>query len=133
MASNNRIITAGLCAGRHEIPGVDNYIFPETIEDPMDFDGMSIRVYEWIAEQGFGYTNHSWNPTFGADYTDIPVSIGDTLVVYVTGCTPALGAVISICVDSGIPLTLMHYDRATGGYKPQVVNLPEFNLWKEVC
>jgi hypothetical protein len=39
----------------------------------------------------------------------------------VTGCGPALGAVISTCITYKIPLTLYHYDKVSGTYLPQVI------------
>ena len=89
-------ITMGLCAGRHDIPGIDNYIFPETV-NPTDFSEMR---------------NIAWE--------NIPRDT-ETLHVYVTGLTAAMLAVVSVCQARGISLIAHHYDRESGNYIPQTV------------
>lgn len=85
-----------LCRGRHEIPqAVDGSIF-KTEVDPLD-----VRALEAEAADVLKGTN--------------------TLTLYVTGLSVALVAVINVCHDLGINLTLMHYNRATGEYYPQPV------------
>lgn len=85
-----------LCRGRHEIPdAVDGAIFPTAI-DPLDVAGIEAQAA--VAVQGL-----------------------DGLVLYVTGLTVALVAVINACHEADVPLTLMHYDRESGGYYPQGV------------
>lgn len=90
-------ISVGLCAGRHDLP-VTEYIFAEIL-DPMDFAGMQKTAYEFVTSN----------------------CIGKELVVYATGLTAALCAVISMCEAHYVPLTVMHYDRDEGNYKPQRV------------
>ena len=82
-----------LCEGRHDMP-CDEAIFPGTIEDPTDVMGL-VR----IASDKLGGCK--------------------TVVVYVTGLTVALVAVINACRDMGINLCLKHYDRNTGSYYNQ--------------
>lgn len=84
----------GLCAGRHEIP-VREYIFSNEL-DPLDLMGMEQQAKSKLV---------------GAS----------ELTLYVTGLTVALVSVINICKELSIKLTLMHYDKSTGGYYPQEV------------
>lgn len=92
----------GLCAGRHDIAGVDNYIFT-SVEDPTDVDGMYAHAMEVLG--GGGYS----------------LDQGDSLDLYVTGLTVALGAVVRYCATWGVSLTLYHYDRESGGYYSQKI------------
>ena len=93
--------TFELCKGRHATPATEA-IFPTEV-DPTDFSGLNRIVAERIP----------------SDTTE--------LVVYVTGLTPAMLAVVHYCWQAGITLTAMHYDRATGEYYPQTV------LWFQTC
>lgn len=90
----------GLCEGRHEIPGVTDYIFGE-IEDPMDFDDLEYRAACWLEE---------------AKKSEV-----DVVKLYVTGLTPALTSVIKACSIRHMNLKLMHYDRENDSYKAQYV------------
>lgn len=85
-----------LCDGRHEMPSeVQGSIFNTTL-DPLDVEGM-----ERTAEAVLNDTKE--------------------LVLYVTGLSVALVSVINVCHKKGIKLTLMHFDRSTSDYYPQVV------------
>jgi len=84
----------GLCAGRHAIP-VDEYIFTTDL-DPLDYDEMYRQAMKVVPEWG-------------------------TLIVYVTGLTAAMLAVVAACEDKHCVLTAKHYDRESGTYKSQVV------------
>jgi len=84
-----------LCAGRHETPAT-SAIFAETL-NPLDVCGL-----------------------YNAADAAIPADCTD-LTVYVTGLTVAMLAVVKVCIDRGISLTAMHYDRESGTYYPQVV------------
>ena len=90
----------GLCKGRHEIYGLEDYIF-DNIDNPMDFDALEKRAYSWVGE---------------AKAHD-----ADLVVLYVTGFTPALTSVIKACANREISLLTMHYDRDTNDYKEQYV------------
>lgn len=85
-----------LCASRHEMPCNDS-IFENTIENPMDFDGL----YAVVASK--------------LEF----VESGDHVYVYVTGLTAAMLAVVKYCADNDIFLTAMHYDRLSGEYRAQ--------------
>ena len=112
-------IKVGLIKGRHEMP-VNNYIFNE-INDVLNFDNMSKQIVNFInnniniyAVCGCGINQ--------IGYEDVEVLTADTkLVVYVTGLTSVTAELIKVCALKGISLTLMHYNRETGDYLPQVI------------
>ena len=119
LAEKKQPIKVGLVRGRHELP-TDTYIFDE-IEDVFDFDGMYETAVVFI-QQNIGVTKKAGRAINSASYTDDEVYRGDReLVVYVTGLTAALAAVIAACAAWGVQLTLMHYDRETGDYRPQPI------------
>ena len=87
-----------LCKGRHEIPqATDGAIFENTIVDPTDVQGL----YEHAVS------------VLGRDPKP------ERLVLYVTGMTVALVAVINACNVLGIRLALKHFNRDTGEYYTQ--------------
>lgn len=87
--------TFELCKGRHETPATAA-IFPAEL-NPLDVLGMYETAYKAIPE----------------DCTD--------LVLYVTGLSVAMISVIDVCIDRGITMTAMHYDRASNTYYRQSV------------
>ena len=89
-------VKMGLCRGRHDIPGVENYIFPSQV-DPLDLAGQAATAAAALA---------------GVEALDL----------YVTGLTVALVTVINHCRQAGISLTLYHFDRESGDYYPQPVS-----------
>lgn len=89
-------LTLCLCEGRHEMPSdVQGSVFGNAI-DPKDIDGM----YNVAKERFKGASK---------------------VTLYVTGLTVALVECIKVCQDEDIGLVLMHFDRDTGTYYPQVV------------
>ena len=85
----------GLCSARHAMPDcVQEFIFPNEISDPTDTESL----YQLAAQS---------------------LKDCDSVTVYVTGLTVALGAVVSYCAKNAIGLTLMHFDRNSGDYYPQ--------------
>lgn len=91
--------TLGLCAGRHDLP-VSDFIFSDgditfPINPPALFNTAAIKLRD--------------------------LNYGDKLVVYVTGLTPAVVAVIKYCSINGIKLTLKHFDRDSNSYIDDVV------------
>ena len=85
-----------LCEGRHQMPTeVSGAIFPHNI-NPLDVEGLEKSASDKLA----GCTE---------------------LTLYVTGLTVALVAVMNVCRQKCIKLTLMHFDRATGNYYQQPV------------
>ena len=111
-----KVINVGLCEGRHEIPGVTEFIFGNSI-NPTDFDAMFKTAMRWAAEHCDIRTDYAV-PINGMEdcmsYTsDVRVNL------YVTGLTAATAAVIKVCALNGIGLTLKHYDRESGQYIDQ--------------
>lgn len=43
------------------------------------------------------------------------------LVCYITGLSSVTAALVQVCAVYGVELTLMHYDRDTDEYVPQVI------------
>lgn len=126
-------VVVGLCAGRHDMP-VEEFIFPQVV-DPTDFEGMKSVAEDFIKSRvgvkpsvyGPHYNHVGVDPAYygyvdgeSIDYMDF-MDGAHPLVVYVTGLTACIAAVIAVCVRCGVDLTLMHYDRETGEYLPQVV------------
>ncbi len=100
MKTSPKKLTLGLCEGRHDIDiPMDGYIYHD-IKDPMDFDELKNVAFEALWRYG---------------HSDVE------LTLYVTGLTPALIAVLNECGALEIDVTLMHYDKVTGAYKPQKV------------
>ena len=85
----------GLCEGRHEINGVTEYIFGNTIADPTDTEGLKRKALAFFVE---------------------------CINIYVTGLTVALIAAINAAKEIGASVTLYHFDRETGNYFEQSVN-----------
>lgn len=48
-------------------------------------------------------------------------SIKNELVCYITGLSSVTAALVQVCAVYGVELTLMHYDRDTDEYVPQVI------------
>ena len=91
--------TLGLCAGRHDLP-VSDFIFSDgditfPINPPTLFNTASIKLRD--------------------------LNYGDKLVVYVTGLTPDVVAIIKYCSIRNIKLTLKHFDRDSNSYIDDVV------------
>lgn len=89
----------GLCADRHDLP-VSDFIFADNdIAFPINpialLDTAAIKLRD--------------------------LNYGDSLVVYVTGLTPALVAVIKYCSIRNVKLTLKHFDRGSNNYIDDVV------------
>lgn len=95
----------GLCDNRHEIKDVTTYIFSEgAISFPIDPKALRNKVVDKFNE--LGITDH------------------DDLIIYVTGLTPALTAVIRIAFKHSMTLTLMHYDKDSKSYIEDVLFSP---------
>ena len=92
--------TMGLCRGRHDIPGVTEYVYPNEL-DPANLGAIHEIARDMLipkVEAGMRHLN-----------------------LFVTGLTVALVEVINFCRTHGIALTLWHYDRTLGLYYPQEV------------
>lgn len=97
VASRKNLVpmTLGAIKGRHPLP-VDDYVFDEDIKDIRDLDIMGDKVHEKLRHCS-------------------------ALTLYVTGLTVVTTEICSYCSYNNIPLTLLHFDRETGEYFPQVV------------
>ena len=91
--------TLGLCADCHGLP-VSDFIF--TDED-ITFPINPYELFNTVAKK-----------LLNCNY-------GDKLVVYVTGLTPAVVAVIKYCAFRNIKLPLKHFDRDSNSYIDDVV------------
>ena len=112
-------IKVGLIKGRHEMP-VDNYIFDE-INNVLDFDGMNKQIVNFINDNINVYAAYGCGIN-QIGYEDVEVLTSNTkLIVYVTGLTSVTAELIKVCALKGISLTLMHYNRDTNDYLPQVI------------
>lgn len=112
-------VVVGLCAGRHPMP-VTEFIYTEAV-NPLDFDGLREIAANFIIDR-VGVESVYAQPINGNDYTDTACFRGcRDLVVYVTGLTAATAAVIAACAESGVHLTLMHYDCEGKKYLPQKI------------
>lgn len=119
MFNNNTTVTAGLVAGRHEMP-VDLYVFKE-ITDLFDFARLHREACDFLREYVGTHVEYGQGLN-SRDYTDVEIIRGNkSLTVFVTGLTAATAALISACAENGIDLKLMHYDRESGEYKAQQV------------
>lgn len=106
----------GLIAGRHDLP-VCGYILDE-VEDVLDFIEIQSRVARFVEEHcnvrvAYDYAVNQ------ADDESIRVFTGDKLDVIVTGLSSVTAALVAVCAQNGVDLTLWHYDRDSGGYVPQ--------------
>lgn len=89
-----------VCAGRHDFPDIIGSVFPYNVNNPAD-----------IAE-----INHVCDDALRGFF-----NTGDKLYLYVTGLTVCTVAIINWCNMHQVNLTLLHYDRETGGYVEQPV------------
>ncbi len=118
----NKLITA-LCSSRHPMP-VEDAILPHEVS-PMDFKRLEVQVFFGLSRLASKHGMVRWvsspDPdSWGADIVE-PINDIAEVHCYVTGLTSAVVALIKVCRDEGISLTLLHYDRESGEYLPQKV------------
>lgn len=89
-------IKIGLIKGRHDIQGINDYIFEGDIKDVTDTQAMADTVAKKLES-------------------------ASSVDVFVTGLTVALIEVVNFAIFNNLPLTLWHFNRDTGNYFPQVV------------
>jgi hypothetical protein len=95
----------GLCENRHEIKDINTYLFKDgDIQFPINPSDIRRKVVDRFNELG--------------------ITDKDDLIIYVTGLTPALTAVIRIAFKHSMTLTLMHYDKDTKSYIEDVLFSP---------
>ena len=121
----NKKIEIGLCGpGRHEIKNnngdeISDFIFEAMVEKPNDFEGHRLRVWEWL--------ENNIEPLDEATYGPWGNDAKTELRVYLTGLTQCTTSLINAVVlwnmnsqwDKKILLTMLHFDRDTGGYKEE--------------
>lgn len=102
-----RTIELGLCKGRHNIQGVEEYIFENTL-DPTNLKYMQERALETI---------NKYSSDVDYLYLDL----------YVTGLTVATTSVINAVLDHNrtyknrVILILYHYNKDNDTYYPQQI------------
>lgn len=91
----------GLCKGRHEIPGVELYVFPKEIptELLLDPDGLEKAAMVSLMMQD--------------------IELGEQVDLYATGLSVALLATLNALKGMGVACTVYHYNRDNGEYYPQ--------------
>lgn len=121
-------LTLGLCEGQRSLPDdVQGYVFEAWVYPVLPLMG-SIRL-EQLAyvnlrlESLVFIAMNRTSPAFSDedDARHIPIK---SLRVYVTGWyTPALIALLNVCRNEGIAVTLLHYDTNTNNYWEQEVSI----------
>ena len=96
------VVNVGLCAGRHDIEGITDYIFTEPIENPNDFQTLRLIANEKLEQM--------WND-------------GNCINIFVTGLSQAMTIVASEVfglyelTEYDILVQVYHWDRETETYK----------------
>lgn len=115
-----------LCAGRHATPA--SVCIFENIDPTSDFGALeeeAVRRLDSILPEQYVKSDVGFrvkNPLSYEDYDAMYRAV--RLVVYITGYTPALVAVLNAANRLAIAeVSCMHFDRDTGRYREQVVRL----------
>lgn len=96
------VVRATLFDGRHETPAtVPITVWHDSVPDVMDFDTLETQADTWVRGRFKGEPG--------------------LLVLYVTGLTQALMAVVKACYKNGVHLTCMHYDKIEEKYQMQII------------
>lgn len=120
MEETKKTVRVALCEGRHEMPAeVEGFIFPHDAK--MDPDSLEDDALLWVCDT---FPDSEWTdmPDDRAipstvEYPESVLSRDGRLIIYVTGFTPALVAVMNACRYTGLwDLELRHYNRDTGKY-----------------
>jgi hypothetical protein len=113
-------IIYGLVAGRHNVPA-SNFIF-DSIDNVLDFNAleksaMSVLypIVKDIAPTSFITMDSDGCECYSKE------KYRANLVVYVTGLSSALIALLNVCRQLSIKVQLMHYDTTTASYSCQNV------------
>lgn len=115
----SRIVKVGLIKDRHLMP-CDDFIFDYVPTEKMfDFNYLDSVVSEFILHkigiQTVGNVNYA----------------NRDLYVYVTGLQSALGSLMKMCKIYNVSLTLLHYNKDTNKYEPQVISKDKFEDTKD--
>ena len=112
-------VEVGLIAGRHPMP-VTDYIFSK-VDDLFDFKGLDRQVENFLVTKvGIKLKTDPALNQYGAGLTKVYQGKKE-LVVYISGLTQAIVAVVACCARNGVHLTVMHYNIEDGTYIPQKV------------
>ena len=115
-------IELGLIKGRHEMP-VSDYIFEE-IKDVTNTAWIELLAIEKLLKLFPEVSKSSEDPASYVlqDYADVGYfNYRGELVLYVTGLTVALIAVINACTTLGIRVEVMHFNSETQSYFSQKI------------
>ena len=95
-----------LCDARHPIPDVTDSVFPQVVENPLDFSGNERVVDEWL-EKHMAFIEEEHD-------REVPNRVN----LYVTGLSPCLVAFLQRWGHSWpCELYLMHWNRETDEYE----------------
>lgn len=95
-------ISVGTVSGRHQLP-VQEYVINEEIEDVTDVDSIQKRVDKYFEE----------------NIANVDDKV--ELILYVTGLTLVVLAIVNACKKYGCDLVCMHYDRENDCYIGQKI------------
>jgi hypothetical protein len=95
-------ISVGTVSGRHQLP-VQEYVINEEIEDVTDVDSIQKKVNKYFEE----------------NIANVDDKV--ELILYVTGLTLVVLAIVNACKKYGCDLVCMHYDRENDCYIGQKI------------
>ena len=95
-------ISVGTVSGRHKLP-VQEYVINEEIEDVTDVDSIQKKVDKYFEE----------------NIANVDDKV--ELILYVTGLTLVVLAIVNACKKYGCNLVCMHYDRENDCYIGQKI------------
>ena len=95
-------ISVGTVSGRHQLP-VQEYVINEEIEDVTDVDSIQKKVDKYFEE----------------NIANVDEKV--ELILYVTGLTLVVLAIVNACKKYGCDLVCMHYDRENNCYIGQKI------------
>lgn len=95
-------ISVGTVSGRHQLP-VQEYVINEEIEDVTDVDSIQKKVDKYFEE----------------NIANVDEKV--ELILYVTGLTLVVLAIVNACKKYGCDLVCMHYDRENDCYIGQKI------------
>lgn len=119
------ILKMTLCEARHITPEKDGAIFPFSIKNVTDVNGLEKIARDRIWE--VCYTKYKYGKSGYLIRKEKEVStelLFDPRLhidLYVMGLTVALISVVNVCLKEDIDITLWHHDKNTGDYYPQEI------------
>jgi|SRR5690554_1021651 len=119
-----KLIKIGICEGRHPLP-VNHYIFPQEI-NPLEVEKLerisTKRLVEIANQEKIEIKNTSVILGNQVGYHDITIAVYDAkLLVYATGLTVAVLAVVKAAKHLFKEVVVMHYDRDSNSYYEQKI------------